>query len=96
MQRWNPYETVLGVGNVGGLRLKWKNPSTTNGTAGTLLARSGKWGGLRRPRHYSVYALNASTGAKLWSYTTGVSDFLARRGERGGLYRRPSQQRVLR
>ena len=26
MQRWNPYETVLGVSNVGSLRLKWKNP----------------------------------------------------------------------
>jgi hypothetical protein len=26
MQRWNPYETVLGVGNVGSLQLKWKNP----------------------------------------------------------------------
>ena len=25
MQRWNPYETVLGVGNVGSLQLKWKN-----------------------------------------------------------------------
>ena len=25
MQRWNPYETVLGVNNVGSLRLKWKS-----------------------------------------------------------------------
>src|SRR5215469_5758491 len=25
MQRWNPYETVLGVGNVGGLHVKWKD-----------------------------------------------------------------------
>ena len=36
----------------------------------------------------TVYALNASTGALLWSYTTGsVCDFLARRGEWGGLCR---------
>ena len=28
MQRWNPYETVLGVGNVGGLQLKWKSITT--------------------------------------------------------------------
>ena len=28
MQRWNPYETVLGVGNAGGLKLKWRTPST--------------------------------------------------------------------
>jgi hypothetical protein len=26
MQRWNPYETVLGVGNVSSLQLKWKDP----------------------------------------------------------------------
>ena len=25
MQRWNPYETVLDVNNVGSLQLKWKN-----------------------------------------------------------------------
>lgn len=25
MQRWNPYETVLGVNNVGGLKLKWSS-----------------------------------------------------------------------
>ena len=36
----------------------------------------------------NVYALNASTGAKLWSYTTGSTcGFLARRGEWGGLCR---------
>ena len=26
MQRWNPYETVLGLNNVGSLQLKWKKP----------------------------------------------------------------------
>ena len=26
MQRWNPYETVLGVSNAGSLQVKWKNP----------------------------------------------------------------------
>ena len=26
MQRWNPYETVLGVNNVGSLQLKWSIP----------------------------------------------------------------------
>src|SRR5580704_17776291 len=26
MQRWNPYETMLGESNVGGLQMKWKNP----------------------------------------------------------------------
>ena len=35
----------------------------------------------------NVYALNASTGAKLWSYAAGDDVFLARGGEWGGLYR---------
>ena len=36
----------------------------------------------------NVYALNASTGALLWSYTTGGQcGFLARGGEWGGLCR---------
>ena len=36
-----------------------------------FLARSGEWGGVCRLDDVNVYALNASTGAKLWSYTTG-------------------------
>jgi outer membrane protein assembly factor BamB len=72
MQRWNPYEIQLGVGNVGGLQLKWSfdlgvdagpgfptsSPTVVNG-----VAYIGSW-------DRSVYALNASTGAKLWSYRT--------------------------
>jgi outer membrane protein assembly factor BamB len=64
MQRWNPYETVLGVGNVGGLELKWANPiggSVAAVANGVVYVGSGN----------NVYALNASTGALLWSYTTG-------------------------
>ena len=68
MQRWNPYETVLGVGNVGGLQLKWNDPidpgiyeqppspAVVNGVA-YVAASDG-----------NLYALNASTGEKLWSY----------------------------
>jgi hypothetical protein len=26
MQRWNPYETIIGVNNVGSLQVKWKTP----------------------------------------------------------------------
>src|SRR5215469_1436674 len=29
MQRWNPYETVLDVNNVGSLHIMWKNPNGT-------------------------------------------------------------------
>src|ERR1035438_6979060 len=31
MQRWNPFETVLGAGNVGKLQVKWKNPIIPDG-----------------------------------------------------------------
>jgi outer membrane protein assembly factor BamB len=67
MQRWNPYETVLGVDNVGGLGLKWSfaagsfvnSPAVVNGVA--YIGSSQGY----------VYAVNASTGAKLWSFFTG-------------------------
>ena len=71
MQRWNPYETTLGVNNVGTLGLKWSyvitnpdqfsdsSPAVTNGVV-YIGAEDG-----------NVYALNASTGVKLWSYATG-------------------------
>jgi outer membrane protein assembly factor BamB len=71
MQRWNPYETVLGVGNARNLHLKWSlatgadafgiessSPALVNG-----VAYFGSFGDL------NVYALDASTGVKLWSYS---------------------------
>ena len=72
MQRWNPYETVLGVGNVAGLQLKWKeytgqfdfwiqsSPAVVNGV---LYVGSGDG---------NVYALNTSNGTVIWKYATGV------------------------
>jgi outer membrane protein assembly factor BamB len=75
MQRWNPYETVLGVNNVGSLQLKWKNPTGGNydydsgypGSSPAVANGVVYFGSLDN----NVYALNASTGAKLWSYPTG-------------------------
>jgi outer membrane protein assembly factor BamB len=77
MQRWNLYETVLGVNNVASLQLMWQS-----GCCGTDFGLPG----LPSPAvangvvyvgsdHGTVYALNASTGATLWSYTTGGSSF---------------------
>jgi eukaryotic-like serine/threonine-protein kinase len=68
MMRWNVYENVLNVNNVGNLSLKWKyqtggtvfdSPTVANGVV-YVGSNDG-----------NVYALNASTGAKLWSYTIG-------------------------
>jgi outer membrane protein assembly factor BamB len=72
MQRWNPYETVLGVNNVASLQLMWQSgccdsdfglpglppPAVANGVVYVS------------SDHGTVYALNASTGATLWSNTT--------------------------
>jgi outer membrane protein assembly factor BamB len=66
MQRWNPYETVLGVGNVGGLQLKWESgfpgssPAVVNGVVYVGSDSSG-----------IVSALDANTGAQLWFFNTG-------------------------
>jgi glucose dehydrogenase len=66
MQRWNPYETVLGVNNVGSLQLIWQQTfslyhadgeSSSAVVNGVVYAGDG-WG--------EVDALNASTGAGLW------------------------------
>jgi outer membrane protein assembly factor BamB len=73
MERWNPYETVLGVNSVGSLQLKWKN---------SIGAYTGGFGFHSSPAVVNgviyfgsddgnVYALNASTGATLWSVATG-------------------------
>ncbi len=69
MQRWNPYETALGVGNVGTLQVKWKSPVPNDLGLSSLAVVNGVvyFGSLLDS---SVHALNASTGAKLWSFAT--------------------------
>ncbi len=69
MQRWNPYETVLGVNNVGNLVLKWSgpgynptyeysSPAVVNGVV--YYSSAGE-----------LEALNASTGAQVWFSPNG-------------------------
>jgi len=72
MQRWNPYETVIGVNNAATLGLKWKNPfGASNGdieSSPAVVNGVVYFGSI----DHHVYALNASTGATRWSYTTGA------------------------
>ena len=66
---FNPYEFVLSPSRVGNLALDWKyttgdviehsSPAVANG-----VVYVGSF-------DFNVYALNASSGVKLWSYTTG-------------------------
>jgi len=73
MQRWNPYETVLGVNNVGGLQLKWKNPNGAYFQA--LVSSPAVANGVVffTAEDGNVHALNASTGANVWSFYTGLA-----------------------
>lgn len=67
MERWNLYETKLSVDNVGSLRLKWQR-ATGGGFSAPAVVNGVVYVGSGTP---NVYALNASSGAKLWSYKTG-------------------------
>ena len=72
MQRWNPYETVLGVNNAGGLKLKWKKPL---GSQASPLSSPAVVNGVAYfgSADRNAYALNATTGALLWSFNAGGS-----------------------
>ena len=66
MRRWNRYENVLNVGNVGSLGLKWSYNVSGSVYSSPALAN----GVVYVTGDYYLYALNACTGALLWSYDT--------------------------
>ena len=68
MMRWNPYEKVLSVNNVGSMVAKWSYAIGTDYYSSPAVANGAVYVGSTDD---NVYALNAHTGAKLWSYTTG-------------------------
>ena len=68
MQRWNPCETVLGIHNVGTLQLKWSYATSGYVTASPIVANGVAYFGSADTK---VYAVDANTGALLWSYQTG-------------------------
>lgn len=72
MMRLNPYENVLNPKTVGRLDLNWSY-ATLNGVPSSPVIAKGVVYVSSGFSDYKVYALNASTGAKLWSssYPTG-------------------------
>jgi outer membrane protein assembly factor BamB len=76
MQRWNPYETVLNVNNVGSLQVMSKNP-IGNYTYFLLESSPAVVNGVVYvgSEDFNLHALNAGTGVKLWSYHTGNAVF---------------------
>jgi len=73
MQRWNPYETVLGVNNVSGLKLKWQNSLGGNSSEPVVANGVVYFGTSNNSGPHPeiiLYALNAGTGAELWNFPT--------------------------
>ena len=68
MERWNPFETQLGVNNVSGLALKWTYATGAFVESSAAVVSGVVYIG---SDDGNLYALNASTGQKLWSFSTG-------------------------
>jgi outer membrane protein assembly factor BamB len=77
MQRWNPYETMLSPSNVGRLLATWKTPIGGNFNFVYDQSAPAIVNGVVYFGDYDghVYALDARTGAKLWSFATGDTVF---------------------
>ena len=60
MQRWNPCEKVLNVGNVGNLVLKWTFTTSGGVISSPAVANGVLYVG---SEDHNVYALDANTGA---------------------------------
>src|SRR5271165_3750142 len=67
MTRYNPHEHVLNVNNVGNLHRKWSYKTGNVASSSPAVADGVVYVGV----DVSLSALNARTGAKLWSYPTG-------------------------
>jgi len=71
MQRWNPYETTLGVNNVDKLQLKWSHREGLPSEDATFTSPAVANGVVYISEYDGVlYALNAATGAVLWRNPT--------------------------
>jgi outer membrane protein assembly factor BamB len=68
--RWNRYENELEPGTVSGLSLNWYLPTGGNVDSSPAVVNGVVYVGSADD---NIYALNAATGAKLWSFTTGNS-----------------------
>jgi outer membrane protein assembly factor BamB len=94
MQRWNQYENVLNADNVASLQLKWSYVTNNGGVFSSPAVANGVVYFGSYDHH--AYALDASTGAKLWSYDLGpgggtdsspaVANGVVYVGTNGGVY----------
>lgn len=64
---FNPYENVLSPSTVSGIGLRWSSPTVGQVESAPVEANGVVYVGAG----FTVYALNATTGASLWQYSTG-------------------------
>jgi len=83
MHRFNPDERFLTVHNVGGLDLRWQNSASGQVWSSPAVADGMVYVG---STDHNLYALNAHTGAELWSYTTGNWVISSPAGSNGAVY----------
>ena len=79
----NPFENVLGPGNVSGLTQVWRYPTGNLVYSSPAVVHGVLYIG---SYDHNVYALDAKTGAKRWSYTTGNQIFSSPAVVHGVLY----------
>jgi glucose dehydrogenase len=79
MRRSNPCEKVLGINNVGNLALKWSYKTGGFVQSAPAVANGVLYIG---SDDNNVYAFNANTGGKLWSYGLSGPPFLVLSAER--------------
>ena len=85
MMRWNRCENVLNVKNVRNLSLKWSYATGAHIVGSSPAVANGVV--YIGSEDNNIYALDASTGALLWSYARQRGGFLACGGEWGRLHR---------
>ena len=83
MQRSNPCEKVLNVNTVANLELKWSYAAIAEVCSSPAVVSGVVYVG---SDDYDVYALSASTGAKLWSFPTGYYIYSSPAVENGVVY----------
>ena len=73
----NPYESILKPSTVGGITVKWSNAAGEASYTSAVVADGTVYVSLTQCCHFFgrwVYALNASTGARIWQYGDGDHD----------------------
>src|SRR6267154_3188571 len=78
MKRSNPYENILNVSNAGNLQLLWTSPTSGGILSSPVVANGILYVGPGNPgvSAVGIYAVDANTGAFLWTYGSPFQDVI--------------------